>query len=825
MNDSEYLVDNIEATIQRFVQIIRNHVSDELFKTVIEPESLCLANRCDVLILLIDTFEDLFIKEKENFTQLSKVNYEARQAINRHIELNSELEDEKFVLNQEVSELQFKLKHVASAECLQAKLTALEGENRELHKEIILLTSEVKSLKIDYMSTQAILDGFVNSLNNLVSNYKKSSKRYAAIESEYIIGRIEKNLELWERIKTSYKNGHRFSESIENIEQKYKINRDFFAKLLNEITSKQSKVETVIIGNEQSDLLSTQQNESIINMSTDDKMDFNVQMNMIKALKSIPCFDGNDATTRPEQVDEFIAHMKMGASMLEKEQIKQFISILIATKLKHRAYRTFKLQNIGTISKFVEEFEKQFRPQETLDAINEKFRACEQMHGESVEQYGERIQQLVYTYEQIARNKFAMTEFIHVDHLALTTFLKGLQDDKVREQVSLGNPELLEEAIRKAITATNIFNLIKRCDLCNGKGHLVSDCKMFSMSLNRSSCQLCGGMGHSANNCGQLKDLVTGHEIVCAICKQTGHVAINCGVQTTLGPKLSDTNVMCQLCTKKGHTVHNCPDISAIMGGSGNGIALVAGEQNGRNYGQSTNVKTGANIDVICYKCNQQGHMSHACQTYAHVNSNMKNAIVCQICNRAGHVASTCRQNTSNFGNKVSLCQICNRTGHTANNCRQNAGAGSMRGNLVCQLCNRVGHSASNCRSGNALANNTHDNGPVCYKCHQQGHFARECRANNNNTHDNGPLCYTCHQHGHFARECRSNNNNRLHQNQDHQEQNNGQWQQHANNGNRQGGNVNYFRTQFQSNGPRVDNFHQTQQISTVEVEKSNSGN
>lgn len=166
------------------------------------------------------------------------------------------------------------------------------------------------------------------------------------------------------------------------------------------------------------------------------------------------------------------------------------------------------------------EFQRQFRRKDTLDTINEKFRACEQSERETIEQYGERVQQLVYNNEKVAQEQYGMTEFKHVDHLALSTFLKGLLDDKVREQVSLSNPDRIDEAIKRAVTATGVMKFVKRCELCRGHGHVFTECKM--LSLTQLVCQLCSGVGHAASNCVRIKD-----QTLCSMCNQPGHVAID----------------------------------------------------------------------------------------------------------------------------------------------------------------------------------------------------------------------------------------------------------------------------------------------------------
>lgn len=62
-----------------------------------------------------------------------------------------------------------------------------------------------------------------------------------------------------------------------------------------------------------------------------------------------------------------------------------------------------------------------------------------------------------------------------------------------------------------------------------------------------------------------------------------------------------------------------------------------------------------------CYRCNNKGHMAHACKMV--LSTRKGNKVKSYNCNKVGHMQKDCRASPKKF------CKICKKTNHTENNC------------------------------------------------------------------------------------------------------------------------------------------------------------
>lgn len=507
--------DDIINSIQELTLTLKKHVSPDIFRNIISDCAIIEKNKnkCDVLLYLIKVVEDIFNeKETDSETLLKKLHY-SEKSIQREISTRYEEEDSNTELKNEVKALkkslvEYKKKEFSSSSILvhldklKEDTEILQNQNAKLEFTISTLNQKNqilldKIVKNDYVAMESL----VSDLTKIITNFNKKNTNQRYTEN-YITGRIQKNLTLWNEYK-------KLAEDLNcDIDQKVKnlfqTNRIFLEEQLHSL--------------EENTLENKLQPVTPIETT---KMD-EVKIGLCKlVMNNIPIYNSDECDKNQESLNNFLFVTNFLSESVNEANISDYIQLITNLKLRGAAHNWFLGKTFVTFEEFKKEISARFAKQVSVEDLLLEIQSIRQNANETVEDFGHRVTQLVKLMEAGYSKRYGdMGKISLVSDMSLLSFEQGLLEDRVKIFLSTTKPATLEEAISSAVQFSKLTNrLTKRveasacpeisievCQLCKNNGHLAINCpllktKTMSSIPNNTRCQLCNDIGHEARDC------------------------------------------------------------------------------------------------------------------------------------------------------------------------------------------------------------------------------------------------------------------------------------------------------------------------------------
>lgn len=238
----------------------------------------------------------------------------------------------------------------------------------------------------------------------------------------------------------------------------------------------------------------------------------------------IPQFDG-----KVESVKNFISQCKLAESIVQPED-RFYLFALIRNKIQLRDFnRISNGKELGTVEDLLKSIKSTYYQGRTIKKSLDEFKFMQRKDGESVGEFGARVQEILISGMEVAKEKLKPEQLVGIENLfkeeAIAGFLKGLGNEMIRIVILKDNVKELRTAIRLASKLED--NLESKVQPKESK-FLSSKFGVFAVN-SEQRCFLCNKMGHFRKDCPLNRNKGYNQNFIrCRNCRKTGHVEANC---------------------------------------------------------------------------------------------------------------------------------------------------------------------------------------------------------------------------------------------------------------------------------------------------------
>jgi len=351
--------------------------------------------------------------------------------------------------------------------------------------------------------------------------------------------------------------------------------------------------------------------------------------------KLVPYFSGAPGADLRADVHKFVSGCDLVKSSVDVNSTQNAIRC-IKQRLAGEAFELANNRRFESIDALCDLIKTTYLKKRTLPKIREDITNCKQKSGESVLNFGRKIEvltneakALISTTWTAEQAKSAIDEY---NNLASKTFILGLHSQPIKNQL-LGQQHVkLADLMKTAEQAEDLLGLSSSninlnlsmtapalipqelstttCTFCKMAGHTWDTCLL---RRNTAYCNHCGSYGHEAGP--QCPQKASAEQVLrCSFCKKANHTVEKCFARLN--------KLFCSVCGVKGHETNRfCKPKIGTEGSLNDQPGPTNLQTQGRpgnpfrQQPQSQPSNPPSNrAQITCFNCGRKGHIAADCR-------------------------------------------------------------------------------------------------------------------------------------------------------------------------------------------------------------------
>lgn len=334
---------------------------------------------------------------------------------------------------------------------------------------------------------------------------------------------------------------------------------------------------------------------------------------------TIPLFSGENTPTINEDVSLLITCSKLAYESLSNAEEQALFLKLLPTRLRGRALELARGNNFTTLEQFIKFIKDNFADTKSYITLTNELRSVQQVPGESLLLYLNRVKRLLEQCKQKAKDHFSKdTSAIEqeLEELAVNSYKVGIFNPNLKyfllqetetTLVSLTSKVRRLEETEQYMLGSN-FN--HRTYPTNNYGNFSTNINSPSPSFNQFHSNNLPSTSRNVNFNNARSNFVDykkNNKLKCGFCSRLGHTYYEC--------RTRKSTPFCTFCKSYGHNNTTCPNNSSVNNNrtTRNGVAV---NKTFRNYRQ-VNLAGVDQIDGELYEqcdfCLRKGHNANRC--------------------------------------------------------------------------------------------------------------------------------------------------------------------------------------------------------------------